>query len=143
MVGDTFPVGCSWSPSIVYHEAFETNPDRQVELYQTPCGIYQPGCGLNQLMLSWGHDEYIYHVARTTCRSPHAGHAPLPLLLSHSSRRAYQHLMAAGDAELLRWVVDFNQYDLYTKRDERMDVAGLRPYYEQLIARYFPPQINW
>jgi inositol oxygenase len=48
-----------------------------------------------------------------------------------------------GDAELLKWVIDFNQYDLYTKRDQRMDVAGLRPYYEELIARYFPPTINW
>jgi inositol oxygenase len=44
---------------------------------------------------------------------------------------------------MFAWVNDFNQYDLYTKRDERMDVAGLRPYYEALIAEYFPSQIRW
>jgi inositol oxygenase len=143
VVGDTFPVGCRWSPRIVYYEAFADNPDRQVELFQTENGIYQPGCGLDQLMLSWGHDEYMYHVARDYLPSP-----ALAMIRYHSCypihrESAYGHLLTDGDAELLKWVIDFNQYDLYTKRDQRMDVAGLRPYYEELIARYFPPTINW
>ncbi len=29
VVGDTFPVGCAWSESIVFHEYFAKNPDRQ------------------------------------------------------------------------------------------------------------------
>lgn len=143
VVGDTFPVGCRWSPKIVYYEAFEENPDRLVELYQTECGIYQAGCGLNQLTLSWGHDEYMYHVSRDYLPQP-----ALAMIRYHSCypihrEQAYQHLLTAEDAETLKWVVDFNQYDLYTKRDERMDVAGLRPYYEELISKYFPSKISW
>jgi hypothetical protein len=32
-------------------------------------------------------------------------------------------------------------YDLYSKADERPDVARLRPYYEELIGEFFPAQI--
>ena len=51
--------------------------------------------------------------------------------------------MNQQDREMFAWVNDFNQYDLYTKRDERMNVDALRPYYEALIAEYFPSQIDW
>jgi inositol oxygenase len=143
VVGDTFPVGCQWSPAIVYHHAFDRNPDKDVELYQSQFGIYEPGCGLNHLTLSWGHDEYMYHVARDYLPEPALAmirfHSCYPIHREH----AYQYLLAPGDAELLKWVVDFNRYDLYTKRDQRMDVQGLRPFYEDLISRYFPKKIRW
>lgn len=143
VVGDTFPVGCRWSPSIVYYDAFSENSDRQVAEYQTECGIYEPGCGLDRLMLSWGHDEYMYHVAREYLPEP-----ALAMIRYHSCypihrEMAYSHLLVDADREKLKWVTDFNQYDLYTKRDERMDVTGLRGYYEELIAKYFPPKIHW
>lgn len=143
VVGDTFPVGCRWSPSIVYFEAFQENPDRHVEEYQTECGIYQPGCGLEQLTMSWGHDEYMYHVTKDYLPEP-----ALAMIRYHSCypihrEQAYSHLLAPSDREKLKWVTDFNQYDLYTKRTERMDVSGLKDYYESLIARYFPDKIGW
>ena len=143
VVGDTFPVGCRYSDRIVFYEAFQANPDQQVPEYQTACGIYQPGCGLENLLLSWGHDEYLYHVVKDYLPRP-----GLAMIRYHSCypihrEGAYQHLLTAGDAELLRWVVDFNQFDLYTKRDERMDVEGLRPFYEELIAEYFPETLAW
>ncbi len=143
VVGDTFPVGCRWSERIVYHEAFEENPDRNVAQYQTECGIYELGCGLDNLTLSWGHDEYIYQVARSYLPAP-----ALAMLRYHSCypihrEYAYEHLLLPSDKKTLEWVIDFNQYDLYTKRDQRMDVQGLRPYYEDLIAKYFPPKIRW
>ncbi len=143
VVGDTFPVGCKWSDRIVYAEAFAENPDRDVPLYQTECGIYEPGCGLSNLMLSWGHDEYMYHVTRDYLPEPALAmiryHSCYPIHREH----AYSHLVVESDQALLKWVNDFNQYDLYTKRKERMDVDGLRPYYEELIAKYFPPQLHW
>ena len=64
VVGDTFPVGCAWSAKIVYPEFFRDNPDRQVPAYQTPCGVYEEGCGLDNVDMSWGHDEYMYHVVK-------------------------------------------------------------------------------
>ena len=63
-VGDTFPVGCRFSDKIVFPEFFADNPDSQRADLMTETGIYQPGCGLDQVLLSWGHDEYMYRVAR-------------------------------------------------------------------------------
>ncbi len=64
VVGDTFPVGCAYSDQIVFADFFADNPDSKVAEYQTPNGIYQERCGLDNVMMSWGHDEYIYHVSR-------------------------------------------------------------------------------
>src|SRR5262249_2922012 len=64
VVGDTFPVGCAYSDAIVFPEFFAANPDAAVPQYQTRCGIYEEGCGFDQVHLSWGHDEYLYHVVR-------------------------------------------------------------------------------
>src|SRR5690606_32221338 len=64
VVGDTFPVGCRYSDKIVYYEFFRDNPDSQVSEYQTPTGIYEEGCGLDNVLMSWGHDEYLYHIMK-------------------------------------------------------------------------------
>ena len=47
MVGDTFPVGCAFSDKVVFPEFFAENPDKQTPEYQTACGIYSEGCGLD------------------------------------------------------------------------------------------------
>ncbi|KAL9329007.1 hypothetical protein ACSQ67_004010 [Phaseolus vulgaris] len=39
---------------------FKNNPDYQCPAYQTKNGIYTEGCGLQNVMMSWGHDEYMY-----------------------------------------------------------------------------------
>src|SRR5947209_4080719 len=70
VVGDTFPVGCKWSDKIVYPEFFAANPDSQVPEYQTENGLYEPGCGLSNVDLSWGHDEYMFHVCRDYLPEP-------------------------------------------------------------------------
>jgi inositol oxygenase len=57
VVGDTFPVGCRFSERVIYPETFAANPDSSAPELMTECGIYTPGCGLDNVMLSWGHDE--------------------------------------------------------------------------------------
>ncbi len=143
VVGDTFPVGCRFSDKIVYHEAFESNPDSQNSTYQSDLGIYDEHCGLDKVFMSWGHDEYLYHVVKAYLPPP-----ALYMIRYHSCypihrEGEYRQLMNDGDVEMFKWVDDFNQYDLYTKRDERMDVATLRPFYEELIAEYFPNELAW
>src|SRR5262245_8222854 len=64
VVGDTFPTGCRYSEKIVFPQFFADNPDSQNARYQTRLGVYEEGCGLDQVQISWGHDEYIYHVAK-------------------------------------------------------------------------------
>lgn len=143
VVGDTFPVGCRYSEKIIFYEAFRENEDFHHSLYQTELGIYQPGIGLDNVLMSWGHDEYLYNVVKDYLPEP-----ALYMIRYHSCypihhEHAYGYLMSDHDREMFAWVNDFNQYDLYTKRDERMDVARLRPFYEELIAEYFPSKIAW
>jgi len=143
VVGDTFPVGCRFSDKIVFAEFFADNPDSQVAEYQTELGIYKKGCGLDQVLMSWGHDEYIYHVTKD--------YLPLEalyMLRYHSFYPAhregeYDYLMNDQDREYFRWVKAFNPYDLYTKSSEPPNVAELRPYYDDLIAEFFPSEIDF
>jgi len=143
VVGDTFPVGCAWSDKIVFPEFFDANPDRQVPSYQTRLGVYGEGCGLSNVDLSWGHDEYLYHVVKD--------YLPLEaqyMIRYHSfypwhREGAYEYLMDDQDRRMLPWVCKFNPYDLYSKSAAAPDVAKLRPYYEELIAEFFPAKIAW
>ena len=59
VVGDTFPVGCAYSDKVVFPQFFALNPDSKVPEYQTPNGVYTSGGGLDNVHLSWGHDEYL------------------------------------------------------------------------------------
>ncbi|MBI1762516.1 MAG: inositol oxygenase [Acidobacteria bacterium] len=143
VVGDTFPVGCAFSDKIVYHELFAANPDAQHSVYSTSNGIYEPGCGLDNVHLSWGHDEYLYQVCKD-----YLPQEALWMIRYHSCypvhrEGAYTHLLNAGDRELLKWVRAFNPYDLYSKCEIQPNLEELRPYYEDLIAEFFPAKINW
>lgn len=143
VVGDTFPVGCAFSDKVVFSEFFAENPDIERPEYQTACGIYSAGCGLDAVQLSWGHDEYMYHVAKDYLPAE-----ALAMIRYHSCyaihrEGGYTHLLNDRDRQLLKWVRAFNAYDLYSKGDERPDVRTLRPYYEELVAEYFPPVLDW
>eukprot|EP01147_Barroeca_monosierra_P009704 gene9704-1912_t len=59
-VGDTFPLGCRFANQIVFRELMEHNPDNEIEAYRTDTGIYTEGCGLKNVTMAWGHDEYLY-----------------------------------------------------------------------------------
>ena len=143
VVGDTFPVGCRWSPKIVYSHFFKDNPDAQMAEYQTEYGIYEPGCGLDRVHMSWGHDEYIYRVVRG--RLPEEA---LFMLRYHSFRPwhregEYLHLASAKDGEMVKWVRAFNRYDVYSRGRERPNVEELMPYYEDLATEFFPDPLRW
>ncbi len=143
VVGDTFPVGCRYSDKIVFPEFFAANPDAQIPTYQTECGIYEPGCGLDHVYLSWGHDEYLYHVVKDYL--PEEG---LAMIRYHSAypvhrENAYRHLMNEADLGRMEWVRAFNPFDLYSKGHEPPDVENLRPFYEDLIAEFFPSKLRW
>ena len=143
VVGDTFPVGCAYSDQIVYHEYFAANPDSKVPDYQTLCGIYEPNCGLDRVHMSWGHDEYIYHVVKDYL--PEEAHYMLRYHSFYPAHRhgAYKHLMSQRDDKMFEWVRKFNPYDLYSKGAARPNVAALKPYYEDLFAEFFPAQLAW
>jgi inositol oxygenase len=143
VVGDTFPVGCAYSQKIVYPDFFTDNPDSQNTEIQSQYGIYEEGCGLKNVHLSWGHDEYLYHVVKDYMPEP-----ALYMIRYHSCypihrENQYSYLLDDHDREMLEWVRAFNPYDLYSKSAAPPDVQALRPYYEELIAEYFPAKIKW
>ena len=143
VVGDTFPVGCAYSEKIVFHEFFAFNPDSQVPDYQTRLGVYEENCGLENVDLSWGHDEYLYHVVKDFLPEE-----ALYMIRYHSFYPAhkegeYLYLMNDHDREIFRWVRAFNPYDLYSKSSQRPQADQLKPYYQELIAEFFPTRLQW
>ncbi|KAI8974812.1 myo-inositol oxygenase [Trametes punicea] len=145
VVGDTFVVGCKFSEKIIYPETFANNPDSKDPVYSTEYGVYWPHCGLENVMLSWGHDEYLYHVLKKQSSLPMDA---LYMIRYHSfypwhREGAYSHLTNTEDQRALEAVRAFNPYDLYSKSDEPVDVEKVKPYYQSLIAKYFPEVIEW
>lgn len=147
VVGDTFPLGCQFSDKIVYPHFFEQNPDYYNPLYKTKLGIYQENCGLNNVLFSFGHDEYLYKVlVHNNCLIPEIG---LRIIRFHSfypwhKSGAYEYLEDGSDIELKKWCQIFSQCDLYTKDGNKPDIEKLKPYYYGLVNKYFPNKIlDW
>src|SRR5215204_1330332 len=143
VVGDTFPVGCAYSDKVVYPEYFKNNPDHNRSEFNTSLGVYEEGCGLRNVHMSWGHDEYVYQMMKDFL--PESG---LYMLRYHSfyswhREGAYGHLLDDHDREMLQWVKLFNPYDLYSKNPEPPDWKKLKPYYEDLVAKYLPQTLKF
>jgi inositol oxygenase len=143
VVGDTFPVGCAYSDKIVFPEYFADNPDSAIAKYQTSLGVYEKNCGLDKVDMSWGHDEYLYHVMK-----PYLPDEALYMIRYHSfypghRERAYDHLMNDHDQRMFDWVRKFNPYDLYSKGYDRPKLEDLKPYYDGLINEFLPSRIRW
>ncbi|XP_075492020.1 inositol oxygenase 1-like isoform X3 [Primulina tabacum] len=146
VVGDTFPVGCAFDESIVHPKYFEENPDYKNPAYNTRYGAYEHGCGLENVMMSWGHDDYMYLVAKGNKSTlPSAGFFIIRFHSFYALHRsgAYKHLMNEEDEENLKWLQIFNKYDLYSKSKVRIDVEKVKPYYLSLIQKYFPSKLRW
>jgi inositol oxygenase len=148
VVGDTFALGCPFPKSIIFYETLEENPDFHNSQYQTGTGIYSAKCGLKNLKICFGHDEYLYLVLR---------HNPNHLLSEkfwniirfHSfypwhTGKDYYEFMEENDKKILEDVIDFNQFDLYSKEDIDFKLtAEIKKYYENLLDKYFPEELSW
>lgn len=140
VVGDTFPIGCKFVDEIIFHEFFEGNPDNKHPIYSTRLGIYAEHCGLSSVMISWGHDEYMYYIAKSQST---LNDEALAMIRYHSfypwhREGAYRYLMNERDFKMLSAVQEFNKYDLYSKGLNKYNVETLKPYYLELIDEFFP-----
>ncbi|AET37654.1 inositol oxygenase Ecym_1426 [Eremothecium cymbalariae DBVPG len=143
VVGDTFPIGCKFSEKIIFHEFFQNNPDRNHPIYSQKLGIYEENCGLSSVMISWGHDEYMYYLAKGQSV---LNEQALAMIRYHSfypwhREGAYRYLMNENDYKILESVQAFNKYDLYSKGTKRHDIEELKKYYLDLIDEYFPTKL--
>ena len=146
VVGDTFPVGCAFSDKNVFPQSFVNNPDNTHPIYSTELGVYNPNCGLKNVKMSWGHDSYLAEVCvRNHCSLPAEA---LAMIRYHSfypwhKHGAYSGLLDSEDERMLYWVLEFNKCDLYSKDAALVDVESVKPYYQSLIAKYFPATLKW
>ncbi|KAL0491888.1 myo-inositol oxygenase [Acrasis kona] len=147
VVGDTFPVGCKHDPSIVFHEFFVNNPDTKNPKLSTEDGIYQKGCGFDNVHFSYGHDEYFYQVCvNNKCLLPEEA---LTIIRYHSfypwhNKGAYKHLENEKDRRNMHWILEFNKFDLYSKRPELPAMSELMSYYGAILKKYFPvEELAW
>lgn len=142
VVGDTFPVGCAFSEKIVYSDFFKDNPDINDQRYNTKYGIYEEGCGMDNVQMSWGHDEYMYQITKEYLPEP-----ALYMIRYHSfypqhRENAYGHLLNDHDREMFEWVKKFNPYDLYSKSPTPPVLEELKPFYDGLIKKYLPEKVR-
>lgn len=151
VVGDTFILGLPFVQSIVHSKLFAHNPDNQIEKFQSnELGIYKEGIGFDNCVFSFGHDEYLYQVLKangTTLPERYLRviryHSFYPW---HNARDAtYEKLANDEDRSILfDDIKKFNQFDLYSKSHELVDIDKVRPYYEDLAREFLPnEELRW
>ncbi len=93
--------------------------------------------------MSWGHDEYLYQIMKDYLPEPALYMIRYHSFYSQHREHAYDHLMDAHDHEMFEWVNKFNPYDLYSKVPTPPNVKELKPYYEELFAKYLPATLKF
>jgi inositol oxygenase len=124
VVGDTFPVGCRYSSEIVHYGFLHYNPNYGDIKYQKHLGIYNRGCGWDNLHFTWGHDEYLYQVLKQAQeKDPESMKLPeqaLYIIRYHSFYPGHQH--------------GAYKYD---------EIKKQFPYYVALIRSFVPGKLQW
>ena len=139
IVGDTFVVGCKLPENILFPEFNDLNPNMKNSKYNTKLGIYDENCGLDNVLCSWGHDEYLYQILKNNeCSLPEEALYIIRFhsLYSYHKEGEYKHLCNEKDEKMLKWLKLFNKYDLYTKCDNININDEIINYYDGLINKY-------
>lgn len=148
VVGDTYVVGCPFPKSIVFYDTLQYNPDWHDTSLNTGTGIYHSGCGIENLKITFGHDEYLYLVLQNN-KNHKLDKKFQNIIRFHSlypwhTGKAYQEFMTETDTKLLEDVLNFNQFDLYSKQDTDFVLTEeIIEYYRILINKYFPRELEW
>ena len=147
VVGDTFVLGCELPECIVYYDTLKDNPDFENPNFKGT-GIYKKGCGLDKLVISFGHDEYLYQVLKQN-KNHLLDERYANIIRYHSfypwhSGGAYKEFMNDKDHKLLKDVLEFNSFDLYSKEDKDFKLTDdIKYYYEDLLNEFFPTELQW
>ena len=144
VVGDTYVVGCEFPKSIVYYDTLKNNPD--FNKYNT-LGIYEYACGLDKLNITYGHDEYLYTVLKNN-KTHKLDEKYLDIIRYHSfypwhTGKDYYYFMKEKDKRILKDVLMFNEFDLYSKEDNITITEEIKKYYDTLLDEYFSEDLLW
>ena len=144
IVGDTYVVGCEFPKSIVYYDTLKNNSD--FDKYDK-LGIYEYGCGLDNLNITFGHDEYLYQVLKQN-NNHMISQKYMDIIRYHSfypwhTGNDYYCFMKEKDNKILKNVLDFNSFDLYSKEDPIEITDEVKQYYDKLLDKYFEGDLLW
>lgn len=150
VVGDTYPVGCPFAEANVFYnkEYYKQCIDYNQfnTLTDTTFGIYAKGCGFDIVEMSFGHDEYIYKIAKQSSKIPAVGlyvlryHSFYPWHTPQNGGIAYQELASKKDWNLLPLLKAFQKADLYSKLPELPPKNVLEKKYHTLLKKYIPSE---
>jgi inositol oxygenase len=151
VVGDQWPVGCAPSAQIVCSNFFPENPDTRHPVYGTRLGMYEEGCGLDRLVMAFGHDEYLYRVLLDGVKE---GGSTLPLEALHPVRYhsayvihtagEYDYFLTDHDRAWMPLLHMFRDHvDLYTKRGETVGIDRHLPGIWETVDRYIRPDYKF
>ena len=144
VVGDTYVLGCEYPKTIVYYDTLKGNPD--YGKYDKN-GIYGEKCGFDKLIITYGHDEYLYNVLKKN-KNHKISDKYLNVIRYHSlypwhTEGEYKQFMNEKDKEILNDVLEFNNFDLYSKEDDTEITYEVKKYYDDLLDEYFKGELNW
>ncbi len=132
VVGDTFVVGCKLSKKCILPELNKLNPDKYSKM-----GIYERHCGMNNLTISFGHDEYLYQILKKNKTT--LPKEALYIIRFHSlypwhTGGDYTRFENKEDEEMKVWVKYFQKFDLYTKENTVYKID--RDYWDLLLDKF-------
>lgn len=146
VVGDTYVLGCEFPKSIIYYDCLKKNMDfNKYDKY----GIYEKGCGLDKLYISYGHDEYLYQVLKKNKEKHCISEKYMNVIRYHSfypwhSKNEYRDFMKKDDYKILNDVIHFNKFDLYSKEDDKILITKeIKNYYNSLLDEFFNSELLW
>lgn len=168
VVGDTFALGCGFDSTNVFAAKqwyTEHNPDASRDEYSSPCGMYEPHCGLDNVLISYGHDEYFAQVLEGHLRDLEAltqeglptppkrvpkeaiylirFHSLYPWHTSRGATRGYTHLVSEYDWQMLPMLKALQKADLYSKSPKLPPVDELLALYSGMVDDHFGPTVRW
>jgi inositol oxygenase len=153
VVGDEWPVGCAPAKQIVCSNFFSENPDTKHPVYGTKLGIYEEGCGLENVVITFGHDEYLWRILTDAVKDGGASFPPEALhpIRYHSAyvihtAGQYDYLLSERDRQWMPILHKFRDHiDLYTKRGETAGIESHLPGIWQVVDKYIRPdyKLSW
>lgn len=158
VVGDTFPHLVKPQEKEIFFEEFKHNKDWNNKSYQGKTGAYKKGCGIDNLLICWGHDEYLFQILfnwlkqNTEFVKKNWKCTALEIRLLFYMVRfhsfyafhregAYKELWSKADAKLRPFLRVFSMFDLYSKPDKLPPIKELDKKYKPLVEKFFPGKL--
>ncbi|MEO2084262.1 MAG: inositol oxygenase family protein, partial [Marinoscillum sp.] len=115
--------------------------------YNSEYGIYSKNCGIQNIKLSFGHDEYLYIILKNN-KNHNLSEKYINIIRFHSfypwhTGKDYHYFMNDKDNQILKDVLNFNKYDLYSKNDNTDISPDVKKYYTNLLKTFFPEPLQW